>query len=304
MGGPYEFGWGPTDDDESIEAIRHAIESGVNWVDTAAVYGRGHSEEVVGRALQPWRAGEEVFVFTKCGRNFYDGSPEISSNLRPETIRWECELSLKRLGVNRIDLLQFHWPDPTSGTAIEDSWGTLGDLIHDGKVRWGGVSNFDVPLLERCEAIRHIDSAQPKLNLIERAARKDVIPWCAQQGIGILTYSPMASGLLTGKFRGDLTEMLAPDDWRRRSVQFQEPNLSRNLDLVERLRPIADRLGTTLASLAVAWTLAIPGVTASIVGARTADQVDGWLPASSVQLGQSELAEIELTVTESGAGEG
>ena len=167
-------------------------QSGVDWVDTAPVYGKGHSEEVVGKALEPYRTGEEVFVFTKCGRNYYGSTGKISSDLRPETIRWECEESLKRLKVERIDLLQFHWPDRDSGTPIEDSWATLGELIDEGKVRWGGLSNCDVPFLERCEAVRHVDSLQPPLNLINRAARNDVIPWCDTHGVGVIVYAPMA----------------------------------------------------------------------------------------------------------------
>src|SRR5215210_8825533 len=160
IGGPYEFGWGPVDDRESIAAIRHGIEAGINWVDTAPVYGKGHSEEIVGRALEPYDIGEDVLVFTKCGRNYYGSDGKISSDLRPQTIRWECEQSLRRLKVERIDLLQFHWPDPDTGTPVEESWATLGDLIGEGKVRWGGVSNFNISQLECCEAVRHIDSLQ------------------------------------------------------------------------------------------------------------------------------------------------
>ncbi len=279
IGGPYEFGWGPVDDQESIAAIRHGVESGINWVDTAPVYGLGHSEEIVGRAIRPWRAGDEVFLFTKCGRNYYSKS-RISSNLRPETIRAECEESLERLGVDRIDLLQFHWPDPDTGTPIEDSWGTMVELIDEGKVRWVGVSNFDVALLDQCEAIRHIDSVQPPFNLIQRSARRDVIPWCREHGTGVIVYAPMASGLLTGKYDREAIENLAPDDWRRRSANFTEPALSRNLRLVEALRPVGQRLGTTLAVLAISWTLSTPGVTGAIAGARRPDQVNGWIGAS------------------------
>lgn len=295
VGGPYRFGWGPQDDDESVATIRHAIESGINWVDTAAVYGLGHSEEVVGRALEPWTVGEDVFVFTKCGR-VWQGDLDtggLVGDLRPASIRRECEQSLARLGVDRIDLYQFHWPDRDTGTPVEESWGTMVELIDEGKVRWGGVSNFDVSLLDRCEAVRHVDSLQPPLSLIHPSARDDVIPWCKDHGTGVLAYSPMASGLLTGKFDRERIEQLAPDDWRRGSKDFQEPNLSRNLALIERLRPIAERLGVGLPVLAVAWTLAIPGVTASIVGARRPDQVDGWLPAWRTELSDRDMAEIE-----------
>lgn len=303
VGGPYEFGWGPVDDDESVAAIRHGIELGINWLDTAPVYGLGHSEEIVGRAIRPWRAKDEVFVFTKCGRNYYSKG-RISSNLRPETIRAECDESLRRLGMDRIDLLQFHWPDPDTGTQIEDSWGTMVELIDEGKVRWIGVSNFDVALLERCEAIRHVDSVQPPFNLIHRSARNDVIPWCREHGIGVIVYAPMASGLLTGKYNLKAIESLAPDDWRRRSVNFTDPALSTNLLLVEALRPVADRLGTTLAALAIAWTLSTPGVTGAIGGARRPDQVIGWIGASEIVLDPETLQEIETLIADLAAGEG
>ena len=178
IGGPGRFGWGRVDDNESIAAIRHAVDSGVNWIDTAAVYGFGHSEEVVGRALEPYTPGSDVFVFTKCGQNWYDSpNNEAQLDLRPESIRFEVEQSLKRLDIERIDLYQFHWPDRRTGTPVEDSWGTMVELIEEGKVRWGGVSNFDVDMLERCEEIRHVDSLQPPLSLIDRSARNDVIPW-------------------------------------------------------------------------------------------------------------------------------
>jgi aryl-alcohol dehydrogenase-like predicted oxidoreductase len=303
IGGPYEFGWGPVDDEQSIRAIRHGIQSGINWVDTAPVYGKGHSEEIVGRALEPFNVGEDVFAFTKCGRNYYGSAATISSDLRPETIRWECEQSLRRLKVERIDLLQFHWPDPETGTAMEDSWGTLGELIAEGKVRWGGVSNFDIPLLERCEAIRHIDSLQPPLNLINRAARNDVIPWCEDHGVGVIVYAPMASGLLTGTFNRGRVEQLPVDDWRRRSANFNEPRLSRNLALVERLALIADDVEIGLPTLSVAWTLSISSVTGAIVGARSPEQVDGWLPAAQTRLSQQTLDEIQQVIDVTGAGD-
>jgi aryl-alcohol dehydrogenase-like predicted oxidoreductase len=298
VGGPYRFGWGPQDDDDSIAAIRHAVESGVNWVDTAAVYGLGHSEEVVGRALEPFNVGDDVYVFTKCGRKWQGplDTGGLVFDLRPESIREECDNSLKYLGVDRIDLYQFHWPDTETGTPVEESWGTMVALMDEGKVRWAGVSNFDLSLHERCEAIRHVDSSQPPLNLVNRRAAEDVIPWCKDHGVGVIVYSPMASGMLTGKFDRQRINELAPDDWRRRNSDFQEPTLSDNLALVDRLRPIAERLGVGLPVLAVAWTLAVPGVTAAIVGARRPDQVDGWLPASDLELSHEDLAEIDRTL--------
>jgi aryl-alcohol dehydrogenase-like predicted oxidoreductase len=303
IGGPWRFGWGAVDDDESVAAIRHAIERGVNWVDTAAVYGLGHSEEVVGRALEPYRTGEDVYVFTKCGRAWY-GRPEgvIENDLRPESIRHECEQSLRRLGVERIDLYQVHWPDWTTGTPFEESWATMAALVDEGKVRWLGLSNVDVDQLERCEAVRHVDSVQPPLSLLARGSRATVVAWAREHGTGVIVYSPMASGLLTGAFDPARIERLEPDDWRRQSPIFQEPLLSANLALVERLRPVAERAGTTLPALAVAWTLAQPGVTTAIVGARLPRQVDGWLPAADLELDDDVLREIDEAIAATGAG--
>jgi aryl-alcohol dehydrogenase-like predicted oxidoreductase len=305
IGGPYKFGWGPQDDAESIAAIRHGVESGINWIDTAPVYGIGHSEEVVGRAVRQYAVGEEVYLATKCGRKWI-GPREgggLVFDLRPESIREECEESLERLGVERIDLFQFHWPDTETGTAVEDSWGTMQELVEEGKVRWRGVSNFDVGLLERCERIAHVDSLQPPFSLIDRRARRELIPWCAARGVGVVVYSPMASGLLSGKYTAAAMEELAPDDWRRRFAPFQEPRLSRNLALVDRLTSVAARLGTTLPALAVAWTLATPGVTSAIVGGRRPDQVDGWIPATELRLSERDLSEIEAAIVDTGAGD-
>lgn len=301
IGGQWKFGWGPTEDEESIAAIRHAVESGVSWIDTAAVYGLGHSEDVVRRALEPYRAGEDVYVFTKCGRNWWKTPGEIEYDLGPESIRHEVEQSLKRLGVERIDLLQFHWPDPVTGTPIEESWGAMAELVGEGKVRWAGVSNFDVELLERCEAIRHVDSLQPPLSLLNRGAREELIPWCRARGTGVIVYQPMSSGLLTGAFDQARLESLPEDDWRRRTPHFQEPHLSKVLAFVERLKEIADRLGATLPSLVVAWTLHQPGVTGAIVGARRPDQVDGWAPAADLDLSEDILDEMERALEETGA---
>ena len=308
-GGPWKFGWGPQDDDDSIAAIRRAVEGGVNWVDTAAVYGLGHSEEVVGRALEPYAVGEDVYVFTKCGRSWY-GRPEgeVGNDLRPESIRFECEQSLERLGVERIDLFQFHWPDSETGTPVEESWQTMVELVEEGKVRWLGVSNFDVELLERIEAIRHVDSLQPPLNLLMRSARQELIPWAREHGTGVLCYSPMASGMLTGKFDRERVENLADDDWRKgehpQAAEFREPSLTRNLELVERLRAVAERLDADVPSVAIGWTLAIAGVTGAIVGARSPEQVEGWLPAAGLELSEDDMAEIERAIEETGAGAG
>lgn len=304
MGGQYEFGWGPADDDESVAATVRAVEVGVNWIDTAPAYGLGHAEEIVGRALRRLPADAEVLVFTKCGRRWREGvsGVEFVYDLSPESIRSECDASLRRLGVERLDLLQFHWPDHSGRTPVEESWQTMAELQDAGKVRWIGVCNFTVELLERIEAIRHVDSLQPPYSLLNRNARQELIPWCAEHGTGVIVYSPMASGLLTGSFSREGLDRLAPDDWRRRSPMFAEPKLSQNLALVERLRPIAARHGCDLAALAVAWTLATPGVTAAIVGARRPAQVDGWAPAASVRLSPDDLADIERAIEETGAG--
>ncbi len=304
IGGPWKFGWGPVDDDESVGAIRHAVDLGVNWIDTAAVYGLGHSEEVVGLAIEPFDVGEDVLVFTKCGRSWYgfEKGEKIVNDLRPESIRFECEQSLKRLGLEHIDLYQFHWPDFATGTEVEDSWATMRELVDEGKARWVGVSNFTIELLERCESLRHVDSLQPPLSMLNRAARDTVIPWCHENGTGVIVYSPMQSGLLTGAFDRARVESLAEDDWRRATATFQEPKFSQNLALVDRLGKITEAIGSNLAELAIAWTHAVDGVTAAIVGARRSDQVDGWIRASDLELSGDVVAEIERIIEETGAG--
>jgi aryl-alcohol dehydrogenase-like predicted oxidoreductase len=304
-GGGWAYGWGPQDEASSIAAIRHAVDRGVNWVDTAAIYGLGHSEEVVGRALRQMPATERPFIFTKGGLIPDRAKPyeEPQRNLRPESIRREVDASLSRLGVERIDLYQFHWPDNV-GTLVEDSWGEMARLVDEGKIRAAGVSNFDVTLLERAEAIRHVDSLQPPFSLILRDSGADVIPWAAAHGTGVIVYSPMQSGLLTDTFSSQRLATMADDDWRRRSEPFLEPNLSRNLALRDALRPIAERHRATVSAVAVAWTLAWPGVTGAIVGARDASQVDGWIGAGRLRLTAEDLAEVTEAVVRTGAGSG
>jgi aryl-alcohol dehydrogenase-like predicted oxidoreductase len=304
-GGGWAFGWGPQDDQASIDSIRHALDRGINWIDTAAVYGLGHSEEVVRRALEGVPTSDRPYVFTKCGMVWDQRHPEIPprQSLRPESIRSECEASLQRLGVERIDLYQFHWPDQ-SGTPIEDSWETMTRLVEEGKVRAAGVSNFGVELLERCEAVRHVDSLQPPLSLIRRQAAESEIPWCAAHQTGVIVYSPMQSGLLTERFSAERVESLAPDDWRRRSPDFKAPKLARNLALRDALLPIARRHNTTVSAVAIAWTLAWPGVTGAIVGARSPEQVDGWIGAATLELTLADLDEIARAVGQTGAGAG
>ena len=227
--------------------------------------------------------------------------PPLQS-LKPESIRRECEASLRRLGVERIDLYQFHWPDPD--TAVEDSWGEMIRLIEEGKVRAGGVSNFDAGLLKRCERLRHVDSLQPPFSMIKRDVAGGEIPWCADHGTGVIVYSPMQSGLLTDSFDAGRVATLAPDDWRRRADEFQEPNLGRNLALRDALRPIAKRHGTTVSAIAVAWTLAWPGVSGAIVGARSPAQIDGWIDAAQLILTNVDLKEIADAISSTGAGTG
>jgi aryl-alcohol dehydrogenase-like predicted oxidoreductase len=304
-GGGWAYGWGPQDDDESIATIRHALDQGINWIDAAAVYGLGHSEEVVGRLLRELPASERPLVFTKCGLIWDERSPHAEPQriLKPDSIRKECDASLRRLGVERIDLYQFHWPDET-GTPVEDSWGEMARLVEQGKVGMAGVSNFDVSLLERCESIMHVDSLQPPFSLIRRDAGAREISWCNEHGTGVICYSPMQSGLLTDSFTAERVAKMAEDDWRRRSSEFQEPNLSRNLDLRDSLDPIAQRHNTTMSAVAVAWVNAWPGVTAAIVGARSPRQVDGWIGAASLELTAVDLEEIENAIQRTGAGTG
>jgi aryl-alcohol dehydrogenase-like predicted oxidoreductase len=305
VGGPWAFGWGPQDDDDSIAAIHYAVEHGVNWIDTAAAYGLGHSEEVVGRAIAALPEADRPLVFTKCGMYFDAPGPDVVPQflLRPDTIRTECERSLKRLGVERIDLLQFHWPD-RAGTPVEDSWGTLLELIDEGKIRAAGVSNFDVALLERCEAVGHVGTLQPPFSLIERAAGGDVIPWAAEHDTGVIVYSPMQSGLLTGRWTPQRTASLDEGDWRREDAEFNPPRLSRNLALAAALEPIARRHDSSVAAIAVAWTLSWPGVSGAIVGGRSPEQVAGWVDASGLQLSDADLDEITAAVESTGAGQG
>ena len=304
-GGGWSFGWGPQDDTASLAAMRRALELGVNWIDTAAVYGLGHSEELVGRLLREMPQDERPFVFTKGGLVWDEQNrmEEPSRVLRPESIRTEVEASLRRLGVERIDLYQFHWPDET-GTPVEDSWGTMSRLVEEGKIRAAGVSNFDVSLLARCEAVRHVDALQPPFSLIRREVGGHEIPWCAEHHTGVICYSPMQSGILTEGFGVSRVAAFAADDWRRRSAEFQYPKLGRNLALRDALQPIARHYRTTVSAVAIAWVLAWPGVTGAIVGARSAQQVDGWIGAATLELSSADLNTIATAILFTGAGAG
>jgi aryl-alcohol dehydrogenase-like predicted oxidoreductase len=287
-GGGYQFGWGPQDDEQSIAAINHALDLGINWIDTAAVYGLGHAEEVVARALEG--RSDRPYIFTKCGR-VWNERGEITGSLKAQSIRRECENSLRRLQADVIDLYQIHWPDPDP--EIEEGWATMAELKKEGKVRYIGVSNFNVSQMQRAMEIAPISSLQPPFSLIEPDIRNDVLPFCEKHNIGVIVYSPMASGLLTGSMSRERIAKLPEDDWRRRDLQFREPRLSRNLELVEKLNEIAFMHNITPGAVAIAWTLRHPGVTGAIVGARRPEQVDGNIPAAEFRLTDSEAAELE-----------
>lgn len=292
-------GWGPQDDEDSIATVRHAVARGVNWIDTAAVYGNGHAERIVGRALAALPADERPLVFTKAGIRIDPGDGSTYRDLSPSSLRAECEESLRRLGVERLDLYQLHWPVEDPG-AVEAAWKTLGELQREGKVRWAGVSNFGTELLERCARIRRVDSSQLPLSLLEQEAVGSELPWAAAHGVPTLVYSPLESGLLSGRFSLARLAALPEDDWRRSRPRFQSPHVEQALDLVERLRPIAAGAGAGVAELAIAWTLHFPGVAGAIVGGRTPAQVDGWIGAATLELDEATLARIAAARTEAG----
>ena len=302
-GGGWQGGWGPQDDAESIATIHRAVELGVNWIDTAAAYGLGRAEEVVGRAVRQIPEDERPLLFTKCGLVWEEGGTTVSNVGAPASIRRECEDSLRRLGVEVLDLLQIHWP-ATDGTPVEETWSTMADLVDEGKVRYIGVSNFDVDLLEACEAVRHVDTYQPELNLLVRGAPATTLPWCEAHGTGVIVYSPMRSGLLTGRYTRERAESLPEDDWRSSHPDFQDPGLTTNLAVVDRLQTIAGELGCTLPELAVAWALAWPAVQGAIVGARRPSQLDDWIGAGAIELDDDRLDDIAAVLEEMGAGAG
>ncbi|MDA8289915.1 MAG: aldo/keto reductase [Actinomycetota bacterium] len=304
-GGGWVFGWGGQDDDESIAAIRRALELGVNWIDTAAVYGFGHSEEVIGRLLRELPEDERPYVFTKWGVR-QDPAGKMLPTQRvgdPAFLREELEASLSRLGVDQIDLYQVHWP-AEDGTSLEEYWGAMLEMQQKGLVRHIGLSNHGVDLLERAEALGHVDSLQPPLSLLKRDAALEIAPWCADHGTGVIVYSPMQAGLLTGAFSADRVAALPEDDWRRASPLFNGAALEANLALVDAMRPIAARHGCSLGAVAIAWTLSVRGVTGAIVGARRPSQVDGWIAAATLELDEQDLAALTTALRETGAGSG
>ena len=304
-GGGWAFAWGSQDDGEAMGAMRHAIERGVNWIDTAAVYGLGHSEELVGRVVRDYRGKDRPYVFTKCGL-VWNEENRLAQALRigkPESLRREVEHSLTRLDVDQIDLYQMHWP-AEDGTPVEVYWQTLLELKQEGKVRAVGLSNHKVDRLEAAEHLGHVDTLQPPFSPIRRDALATELPWCRAHNTGVIVYSPMQSGLLTGAFTEARAAELGADDWRSRSPEFQTPRLQNNLALADALRPIAARHDTTVGAVAVAWTLAAPGVTGAIVGARNPPQVDGWIDAGTLELSDADLAEIAGAIERTGAGMG
>jgi aryl-alcohol dehydrogenase-like predicted oxidoreductase len=289
MGGSgWRFSWGPQDDQDSIAAIRKALDSGINWIDTAAVYGLGHSEEVVARALEG--VPHKPYIFTKCAR-VWNERGELSCSLKAESLWRECEASLRRLKVDVIDLYQIHWPQPDED--IEEGCTTLAKLKEEGKVRYIGLSNFNVSQMKRAQAIAPITSLQPPYSLLAREVEKEILPYCAEQNIGVIVYSPMRSGLLSGAMTQGRAAALPHSDWRRRDPDFQEPKLSRYLQLVELLRSIGKRHGRTPGEVAIAWTLRHPAVTAAIVGLRHPEQVSGIIGAAEFRLSAAEIGEIE-----------
>ena len=286
-GGGWAFGWGPQDDAQSIAAIHTALDRGVNWIDTARVYGLGHSEEVVGRALAG--RSDRPYVFTKCERVWNDKG-EIKGSLKADSIRRECEDSLRRLKVDAIDLYQIHWPQPDED--IEEGWAALAKLKEEGKVRWIGASNFDVAQLERCRPIAPVTSLQPPYSAVSPEIEAETLPYCLKQGLGVIAYSPMKSGLLAGTMTRERVAAFPQDDFRRRAPAFQEPQLTRNLALADLMRNIGERHGRSPGEVAIAWTLRHPAITAAIVGMRSAEQARGVLGALEFRLSEEEIAEI------------
>jgi aryl-alcohol dehydrogenase-like predicted oxidoreductase len=305
IGGEWRFGWGPQDDAQSIATIKRAIALGINWIDTAPAYGLGRSEEVVGRALADIPRADRPYVFTKCSL-VWNEEREVTHSLRPESIRRECEASLRRLGVDRIDLYQIHWPRWPAMPAdydpgrLEDAWRTMADLRREGKIRYLGASNFTVEDLARVAPIAPIASLQPPYSLLRRDAETRALPYCRAHDIGVIVYSPMQSGLLTGRMTRERVAGLPDSDWRKGGTWFREPNLSRALEVVELLRDIGRHRGATPGEVAIAWTLHNPAVTGAIVGARRPEQLDELIKAATITLDNVELAEIDRLLVATG----
>jgi len=286
-GGNWNFGWGPQDDSASIAAIHQALDEGINWIDTAAIYGLGHSEEIVAKAVKG--TSQKPLIFTKCSMR-WDAERKIYRSLKTASVQEELEASLRRLGVEAIDLYQIHWPNPEE--EIEEGWAELARQQKAGKIRWIGVSNFNVEQMKRAHAIAPITSLQPPYSMLRPAIEQEILPYCQANGIGVINYSPMVSGLLTGRMNAERVAAMPADDWRRKAVEFNEPRLSRNLRLVELLREIGSAHGVEPGVVAVAWTLHHPTITAAIVGGRSGEQVKGLAPALHFRLSEGEFAGI------------
>jgi aryl-alcohol dehydrogenase-like predicted oxidoreductase len=295
-GGNWEFAWGPQDDNQSVTAIHRALDLGINWIDTAAIYGLGHSEEIVARALKS--SSHKPLVFTKCSMRWH-GDRSIYRSLTAGSLAEELENSLRRLGVETIDLYQVHWPNPEA--EIDEGWETLARFKEQGKVRYIGVSNFNVDQMKRAQKIAPITSLQPPYSMLRRAIESEVLPFARANHIGVINYSPMVSGLLTGKMTAERVAAFPPDDWRRRAVEFNEPRLGRNLKLVELLREIGDGHNVSPGVVAVSWTLHHPAITAAIVGGRSPEQVEGLAPALEFRLGEKEYSRINAFLARMGA---
>lgn len=292
-GSGWEFAWGAQDDRQSVEAIHTALDLGINWIDTAAAYGLGHSEEIVAQALKDWK-GDKPYVFTKCSL-LGDENGRMHKSHKAESIRKECEASLRRLKTDSIDLYQIHWPSDKGEELDDEAWRTMSDLKKEGKVRWIGLSNYDAAQMERLRKIAPITSLQPPYSLINRNVESEILPYCQKEGIGVIVYSPMASGLLTGAMTRERIKRMPEDDWRKRSPDFNEPNLSRNLTVVEKLKEIGKKHnGASPGEIAVAWTLKNPAVTAAIVGGRSPEQVKGTINAANIDLTGDETKELEM----------
>ncbi|HVO56278.1 MAG TPA: aldo/keto reductase [Dongiaceae bacterium] len=290
-GSGWEFAWGQQDDNDSLAAILRSLELGVNWIDTAPVYGTGHSEEVVARALKEWK-GQRPYIFTKCVLR-WDENRKVYHDHSKAGIRKECEDSLRRLQTDAIDLYQMHWPPRDNGAGLEEAWSAMSELQTEGKVRWIGVSNFNAGQMARAAAIAPVTSNQPPYSIIRRKIEEEVLPYCQQQKIGVISYAPMASGLLSGAMTRERAAALPPDDFRSRNPEFREPRISKNIELVERLRNVGARHGRGPGEVAIAWVLRNPAVTGAIVGARNAKQAEGVMRAGELQLTPQEIAEIE-----------
>jgi len=284
-GGDWAFAWGDQDDNDSIAAIHRALDLGINWIDTAAVYGLGHSEEVVAKAVKS--SSHKPYIFSKCSM-VWDEKGEITNSQKQ--IRRECEASLRRLQVEAIDLYQVHWPKPDED--IEEGWSVMADLQREGKVRWIGVSNFNVTQIKRAEKIAPVTSLQPPYSIIRRQIEAEILPYCEKQGIGVISYAPMASGLLTGAMSKERVAAFPANDFRRNAKNYQEPLLSRNLAVADKLKEIGARHKVAAGVIAIAWTLHNPAITAAIVGGRNAKQVEGVIPAATVRLTEAEYTEI------------